>query len=293
LDIDIEEREMLDVIIDTLLDVVKLLPFLYITYVFMEYIEHKMTDKNKEIIEKSGKAGPLFGGLLGMIPQCGFSAAGSNLYVGRIITIGTLIAVYLSTSDEMIPILISEKVSIISVIKIIAIKALIGIIAGFIIDLVLKGEEVKKEKLEDICDHDNVDAKEDNLFISALKHTLNISLYLLIFSFILNTLFHLVGEESLSNLLYNKPVIGNIISGLIGLIPNCAASIVLTEMYLTGVIGFGQMMSGLLVGAGVGIMVLIKNNKNAKENLRIIITLYLLGVVFGTLLEFLPANLFL
>ena len=129
---------MLDVIIDTLLDVVKLLPFLYITYVFMEYIEHKMTDKNKEIIEKSGKAGPLFGGLLGMIPQCGFSAAGSNLYVGRIITIGTLIAVYLSTSDEMLPILISEKVSIISVIKIIAIKALIGIIAGFIIDLVLR-----------------------------------------------------------------------------------------------------------------------------------------------------------
>lgn len=284
---------MLDVIIDTLLDVVKLLPFLYITYVFMEYIEHKMTDKNKEIIEKSGKAGPLFGGLLGMIPQCGFSAAGSNLYVGRIITIGTLIAVYLSTSDEMLPILISEKVSIISVIKIIAIKALIGIIAGFIIDLVLKGEEVKKEKLEDICDHDNVDAKEDNLFISALKHTLNISLYLLIFSFILNTLFHLVGEESLSNLLYNKPVIGNIIAGLIGLIPNCAASVAISTLYVNNIISFGVMMSGLLVGAGVGLIVLVRLNKNVKENVAIITTLYFIGVIAGILLDVLNIGKFI
>jgi hypothetical protein len=276
---------MLEVIIDTLLDVVKLLPFLFVTYVLMEYIEHKMTDKNKEIIEKSGKAGPLFGGLLGMIPQCGFSAAGSNLYVGRIITIGTLIAVYLSTSDEMLPILISEHVSLLSVIKIIAIKAVIGIIAGFAIDLLLKGEEVKKEKLEDICDHDHVDGKEDALLLSAVKHTLNITMYLLIFSFILNTLFHIVGEEALSNLLYNKPVIGNIIAGLIGLIPNCAASVAISTLYVNNIISFGVMMSGLLVGAGVGLIVLVRLNKNVKENVAIITTLYIIGVVAGILLD--------
>ena len=276
---------MLDVLVDTLLDVVKLLPFLIITYVLMEYIEHKMTDKNKEIIEKSGKAGPLFGGLLGMIPQCGFSAAGSNLYVGRIITIGTLIAVYLSTSDEMLPIFISEQVSIITIIKIIAIKALIGIIAGFAIDLILKGEEVKKEKLEDICDHDHVDGKEDNLLISALKHTLNITMYLLIFSFVLNTLFFFIGEETLTNMLYDKPIIGNILAGLVGLIPNCAASVAISTLYVKNVISFGVMMSGLLVGAGVGLIVLVRLNKNVKENIAIITTLYIIGVVAGILLD--------
>lgn len=284
---------MLDVLIDTLIDVVKLLPFLFVTYVLMEYIEHKMTDKNKEIIEKSGKAGPLFGGLLGMIPQCGFSAAGSNLYVGRIITIGTLIAVYLSTSDEMLPILLSEQVSIVSIVKIIAIKALIGIIAGFAIDLILKGEEVKKEKLEDICDHDHVDGKEDGLIKSALKHTLNITMYLLIFSFILNTLFYFVGEETLTNLMYNKPIIGNIIAGLVGLIPNCAASVAISTLYVKGIISFGVMMSGLLVGAGVGLIVLVRLNKNVKENVAIITTLYLIGVVAGILLDLLNIGNFI
>ena len=284
---------MLDVLVDTLIDVVKLLPFLFITYVLMEYIEHKMTDKNKEIIEKSGKAGPLFGGLLGMIPQCGFSAAGSNLYVGRIITIGTLIAVYLSTSDEMLPILLSEKVSIISIVKIIALKAVIGIVAGFAIDLILKGEEVKKEKLEDICDHDHVDGKEDSLIKSALKHTLNITMYLLIFSFVLNTLFYFIGEETLTNLLYNKPIIGNIISGLVGLIPNCAASVAISTLYVKGIISFGVMMSGLLVGAGVGLIVLVRLNKNVKENVTIITTLYLIGVVAGILLDLLNVGSFI
>lgn len=135
---------MLDVLLDTTIDALKILPFLYITYLIMEYIEHKMSEKTKDTIKKAGKVGPLYGGILGILPQCGFSAAASNLYVGRIITLGTLIAVYLSTSDEMLPILISEQVSIVLILKILCLKAVIGVIAGFVIDLFIRIFEKKK-----------------------------------------------------------------------------------------------------------------------------------------------------
>lgn len=276
---------MLDVILDTTIDALKILPFLFLTYIVMEYIEHKMSEKTKTLIQKSGKVGPLYGGILGILPQCGFSAAASNLYVARIITLGTLIAVYLSTSDEMLPILISEQVSVGIIIKILLLKAFIGILAGFIIDFVLRKKEKQTENIKHLCEHEHCHCNEKNILISALKHSLNIFIFIYITSFLLNLLFSYIGEETLASFILNKPIISELLAGIVGLIPNCAASVVITELYINGIISLGAMMSGLLVGAGVGLLILFRINDNLKENLQITLLLYLIGVVAGILIE--------
>ena len=280
---------MLDVILDTLIDSIKLLPFLFITYLLMEYIEHKMKHKSKETIQKSGKWGPFFGSLLGIFPQCGFSVSATNLYAGRVITLGTLIAVYLSTSDEMLPIFISEAVSPIIILKILAIKLVIGMIAGFIIDLVInvltKNKIEEKENIEQVCEEEHCHCNENGILKSSIHHTLNIFVYIIIISFIINTIVHLIGEEAIANLLLNKPIIGPLVSALIGLIPNCAASVIITNMYLQKVISFGSMMAGLLTGAGIGLAVLFKTNNEIKENIKIVVLLYSIGVIVGIVID--------
>lgn len=278
---------MLDVILDTLIDSIKLLPFLFITYLLMEYIEHKMKHKSKETIQKSGKWGPFFGSLLGIFPQCGFSVSATNLYAGRVITLGTLIAVYLSTSDEMLPIFISEAVSPIIILKILAIKLVIGMIAGFIIDLVINvlTKNKIKENIEQVCEEEHCHCNENGILKSSIHHTLNIFIYIIIISFIINTIVHLIGEEAIANLLLNKPIIGPLVSALIGLIPNCAASVIITNMYLQKVISFGSMMAGLLTGAGIGLAVLFKTNNEIKENIKIVVLLYSIGVIVGIVID--------
>lgn len=278
---------MLDVILDTLIDSIKLLPFLFITYLLMEYIEHKMKHKSKETIQKSGKWGPFFGSLLGIFPQCGFSVSATNLYAGRVITLGTLIAVYLSTSDEMLPIFISEAVSPIIILKILAIKLVIGMIAGFIIDLVINvlTKNKIKENIEQVCEEEHCHCNENGILKSSIHHTLNIFVYIIIISFIINTIVHFIGEEAIANLLLNKPIIGPLVSALIGLIPNCAASVIITNMYLQKVISFGSMMAGLLTGAGIGLAVLFKTNNEIKENIKIVVLLYSIGVIVGIVID--------
>lgn len=281
---------MLDVLIDTLIDGIKLLPFLFVAYLIMEILEHKTSNKTKNIIQKSGKFGPLFGGILGIFPQCGFSAIAANLYAGRIITLGTLIAIFLSTSDEMLPILISEAAPIDVILKILGIKLIIGVIAGFIIDLVInltskKAKDNDEEKIGDICEHEHCHCNEDGVLKSSIKHTLSIFIYILIVTLILNTLIHIIGEDKLSSFILNMPILGPIIAGLIGLIPNCASSVILTQLYLTNVISSATMISGLLVGAGVGILILFRVNKDIKENSKIIVLLYAIGVIAGIMLE--------
>ena len=280
---------MLDVILDTLIDSIKLLPFLFITYLLMEYIEHKMKHKSKETIQKSGKWGPFFGSLLGIFPQCGFSVSATNLYAGRVITLGTLIAVYLSTSDEMLPIFISEAVSPIIILKILAIKLVIGMIAGFIIDLVINvlTKNKIKENIEQVCEEEHCHCNENGILKSSIHHTLNIFVYIIIISFIINTIVHFIGEEAIANLLLNKPIIGPLVSALIGLIPNCAASVIITNMYLQKVISFGSMMAGLLTGAGIGLAVLFKTNNEIKENIKIVVLLYSIGVIVGIVIDIL------
>jgi len=280
---------MLHILIHTIKDSVKLLPFLFIAYLIMEYIEHKTSDKTKRVIEKSGKFGPLFGGILGIFPQCGFSAIAANLYAGRIITLGTLIAIFLSTSDEMLPILISEAAPIDVILKILAVKLIIGIIVGFVIDIVMKlvskNKDLNEQKIEEICEHEHCHCEEGSILKSSLKHTFSIFLYILIFTFILNIVIHIIGEDNLASIILNKPVLGPIIAGVIGLIPNCASSVILTQLYLENIINVATMISGLLVGAGVGILILFRVNKPMKENIKIVILLYLVGVIAGIMLQ--------
>lgn len=280
-------EQLLDVILDTLIDGVKLLPFLFLTYLAMEYIEHKVSGKTKAAIKKSGKAGPLIGGVLGAFPQCGFSTAASNLYAGKVITVGTLIAIYLSTSDEMLPVMLSEKISVTLIIKIILTKVVIAVIAGLVIDFVIRKirkPEITLDKIGHMCDHDHCHC-EKSIFKSALKHTVVIFGFILGISFILNVIIMLIGEDTLAGLILNRPVIGPLISGIVGLIPNCAASVVITQLYINGVMSFGSMMAGLLPGAGVGILVLFKENDNLKENLKILGTIYAIGVICGIVID--------
>lgn len=276
---------MKEIIFDTFIDSIKLLPFLFLTYVGMELLEHSAGDRVKKVIEKSGSFGPLLGGILGVVPQCGFSAAASNLYAGRIITLGTLLAIFLSTSDEMLPILISEAVPLSAILNILMWKVFIAILAGFLVDLLYrKKEEGKEQKIHELCDHGHNHC-EHGILRSALGHTLQIFTFLLLISFLLNCFMHYVGEEALSGLILNRPVIGVLLAGLVGLIPNCAASVLITKLYLQKAIGFGAMMAGLLVGAGVGILVLCRVNKDKKECVRIIALLYIIGAAAGILLE--------
>ena len=281
---------MLDVVLDTLVDGVKLLPFLFLTYLAMEYSEHKTTAKTKNTIKKSGKLGPLVGGILGAFPQCGFSTAGSNLYAGRVITLGTLISIYLSTSDEMLPVFLSEKVPMITILSMIAVKAVIGMVAGFIIDFVIRIRKSSQEqdftsKIGHMCDHDHCHC-DKSIVKSALNHTLTIFAFILVISFLLNTAVFFVGEDSIAGIILDRPVLGSILSGIVGLIPNCAASVVITQLYVEGVISIGATMSGLLVGAGAGLIVLFKENRDIKENIKIVALLYAIGVACGIIIDF-------
>lgn len=284
-----------DCFLDAAIDSLKILPFLFVTYIVMEYVEHRMGETSKDAIRKSGKMGPLFGALCGVVPQCGFSAAASNLYAGRVITIGTLIAVYLSTSDEMLPILISEHVPVVTMIKILGLKFLIALIMGFCVDLIFArsmhmrayAERVPEDEaffIKKICESEQCKCN-DGILKSAIKHTFHIILFLLLISFTLNVVLTAVGEESLYNFILNKPVIGVLLSGIIGLIPNCAASVIITDLYLKGLMSLGAMMSGLLVGAGVGLVVLWRVNSSFKDTLKVIGILYVCGISAGLLLE--------
>lgn len=284
---------MLEIIQDALIDTLKLIPFLFITYLIMEYIEHKTKDKTKETIKKSGKFGPLIGSILGVFPQCGFSVSATNLYAARVITLGTLIAVYLSTSDEMLPIFLSEAVPISTILKILGIKLLIGMIAGFIIDFVINiknKNKIEEQKIVDLCEKEHCHC-EHGIFKSALKHTVNISIFILLITLIINIAIHFIGEETIAGFLQDKPILGPIIAGLIGLIPNCASSVILTQMYLENVITAATMISGLLVGAGVGLAVLFKTNKGIKQNISILCLLYGIGVISGIIVELVGFNI--
>ena len=278
---------MVDVILDTLLDVVKLLPFLFLTYIVMEYLEHKTGDKTAALVRKAGKFGPVIGGFLGIVPQCGFSAAASNLYAGRVITLGTLMAIYLSTSDEMLPILISEQAPIGTILKILLGKAAIGIVAGLVIDLLLRGRnKEEREHIHDMCEQEHCHC-EKGIVRSALSHTLQISLFILVITFALNLILFFVGEDALAGLIQNRRFAGPLLAGLVGLIPNCAGSVVITQLYLEKIIGIGAAFAGLLTGSGVGLLVLFRVNHDRKENLKILGLLYVIGVAAGIVMEFL------
>lgn len=272
---------MLDIIIDTLLDALKLVPFLFVAFLIIEFLEHKLNKKSINTISKSKKYGPIIGSILGVLPQCGFSVLATNLYVTRIVTLGTLVSVYLSTSDEMLPILLSEGASISLILKILIIKVLVGMISGIIIDIFYR--KTTKEDYH-ICDTEHCHC-EKGILKSSIKHTFNILIFIVLISFIINIIFSYVGEDYLSKILLKNSIFGPFITSLIGLIPNCGASVVITELYLNNAISMASMISGLLTGSGVAILVLFKSNKNIKENLTILGLIYGIGVLSGIVIE--------
>ena len=281
---------MLDVLLDTLLDALKLIPFLFLAYLFMEFLEHKSGNAAENWLRRSGKIGPLVGAGLGILPQCGFSAAASGLYTGRIITTGTLIAVYLSTSDEMLPILVSKlpsgEATVGLILKLLAAKFAIGLVAGFAVDLVSKLFHRKEDapRIEDFCEREHCNCG-DHFVVSALKHTGKITLFLLLFLFLFNTGIYFVGEENLKGFVTSRPLLGSLFATLLGLIPNCAPSVLLTELYLSDALSIGALLAGLLVNAGVGLALLFRNNRPVKDSFRILGILVAIGFSVGLVVD--------
>ena len=274
---------MTGVIADSLTDSIKLLPFLFLTYLAMEYLEHKAGAKMQAAIRSADKGGPVIGALLGVFPQCGFSAAASNLYAGGIITMGTLMAVFLSTSDEMLPIMISENVGIGLMGKVLGAKFIVAAAAGLVIDRMFRRDRAEV-KIDHLCEQHHCHC-ENGIWKSALHHTVEIFLYILLLSLALNLVIAWVGEDVLGGLILDRPILGPAVAGVVGLIPNCAASVIITQLYLGGVLSAGAMISGLLSGTGVGLLVLFRVNDDRRENLRLVGLLYLIGVAAGIAVE--------
>ena len=276
---------MLHIIEHTLVESIKLFPFLFLTYLVMEYLEGKTGEVTEKVVKKAGSFGPLIGGIAGVVPQCGFSAAASNLYAARVITAGTLIAIYLSTSDEMLPILISAKIEGKIIVRILALKVIIAVVAGFLVDILWKSRKGnQKVCIHEMCEHDHCHC-ENGIVRPALRHSVKILGFIILVTFALNLVLHNGGEEVLEKVLVNELVLGPVIAGVIGLIPNCASSVLLTQLYVEGAMGFGTMMAGLLVGAGIGVLVLCKVNRDRKDTAKIVGLLYAIGVSCGIFLQ--------
>lgn len=273
----------------TISDTWGLLPFLFVTYLAMELMEHYAGGKFQKAIQNSGKWGPFLGAVLGVVPQCGFSAAAASFFSARIVGVGTIIAVFLSTSDEMLPILLSASVPIPTIAGILMTKVVIACVSGYLASFVYQRFLQKKEAHVDIhqvCEEEHCSC-EEGVLCSALKHTVKIFFYIFVIAFLLNGIIEGVGKDALIQVFSNAPVIGQMAASLVGLIPNCASSVVITQLYLKGVITAGMMMSGLLVNAGIGVLVLLRLNRNMKENVGIITAVYCFGVVWGILIDLL------
>lgn len=329
------------------IDALKLVPFLFVTYLAMEALEHYASSKSIVAVRRAGTAGPVIGALLGVVPQCGFSAAAATLYSARVITLGTLFAVFLSTSDEMLPIMIAAQAPAGFIAEVLAIKALCGLIAGFAIDVVLRlrHHAVEAMRIRDLCERDHCGCDDESaanriddwgaeysneeergaelacssderherdhthgydrghdhsrdhvhahnrshghahgfgaIAKSSLVHTLQVTLFIFLVSLALEIVIDGVGEDALASFISANSNLSVVVSAIVGLIPNCAASVVLTELYLEGALSTGAMLAGLLVSAGVGLLVLFRANRPMHENFLIAAGLVACGVVFG------------
>ena len=279
---------MKEILLDTFIDSIKLLPFLFVTFLLMEYLEHRFSNKSNNIINKKNKFGPIIGSILGAFPQCGFGVSATNLYAARIITLGTLISIYLSTSDEMLPVLISEKSDFSLIASILIIKVIIGMVCGLVIDFIIKQKE--ESKIEDFCLDKHCDCSH-GILKSSIKHTINIIIFIFIISLILNIFISYYSDEELKKIFLKNSVFSPFLASLIGLIPNCAASIILIELFLKKIISFGTVLAGLLSSSGVSLLVLFKTNKKLKENIIILLLVYFIGVIFGLIFNFIGINL--
>ena len=283
---------LMDSLIDTIRDTVTLVPFLFITYLAMEWLERKTEEQSVALLSRINRFSHVLGAGIGLIPQCGFSAGAASLYSGGVITAGTLIAVFLSTSDEMIPIFISSSVAPASIGKILAVKFVIALISGIAIDAasrVIRCGFHADKHIHDLCEreHCGCEEEEGSIVHSALIHTLKITGFIFLISLALSLLMGFAGKDTIASVMTAAPLLGTIFTGLIGLIPNCAASVVIAQMYLEGLLTGGQLMAGLLVGAGVGLLVLFRTNTHHKENIAITAVLLALGICWGVFIDIL------
>ena len=266
-------------------DTLYLVPFLFVTYLVMEWLEHKTGGKAQAAGQRAGAAGPIVGAVVGVVPQCGFSAVAATLWAGRVITLGTLFAVFLSTSDEMLPIFIAEQVPLDVILKILGAKIVVGMVMGFIVDAGMRLARRIDAPLHihDLCERDHCHCHdgEGGILKSALKHTLQVTVFIFVITIVLNGVLEVVGEDALGEFLSANPVLPVFGSALVGLVPNCAASVVIAQLYVSGVLGSGAMLAGLLVSAGVGLLVLVRTNRHWKQNVAIIVGLYAMGVFWG------------
>lgn len=272
---------MLDAVLDALIDTAKLLPILFFTYLLMEYLEHHAGSKLGLALSRWQKAGPLLGAGLGLIPQCGFSGAVASLYAGGAVTMGTLLAVFLATSDEMLPILISAQIPVSTMALILGVKLAAGCLVGYLVDL-LRRNRRQTRHIHDLCEAAHCSC-EDGILRSALRHTLQIILLILAVNLALNLLFSVLPRETIG-VLWRIPVLGELVAGVLGLLPNCAASVMITEFYVQGIMPAGPMLAGLMVNAGVGLLILFRVNQSRKESLKIAGILLSSGVILGCLL---------
>lgn len=297
---------VLDVVIDALKDTAELIPFLFATYVVISLLDLFASDKTTAAIQRAGHAGPLIGGVLGVVPQCGFSAMGASLYADRIVSLGTFVAVILSTSDEMLPLLLAEHVEVGLLARILVTKAVLGVILGFAIDLVLR-VVLGRTSLAGVDEFDAGEEQDEDaefdpsayscdcgcgepltrgqtawwVVVNSAYRTFQVVVFIFVVSVLLNALIALVGEDALASFLSGNAVVATLVSGLVGLVPNCAASVVLTQLYIDGVLGFAPMIAGTLVAGGAGYLVLFRMNGNMRENAAIVGIVYALGVCAG------------
>lgn len=278
----------IDIVKDTLFDCAKLIPFLFFAFLLLEALEHHASEKINSALASSGKAGPLVGSLLGCIPQCGFSVFSANLFSNGVIGIGTLLAVYLSTSDEAVIIMLSHPDRKLDILKLLAVKVIIGIVFGYLINLIFRKHPGPEKHIEDHCKDCGCHDEHGGIFKPALHHTFKTLIFLVIIVFILNFAVELLGIERLEKLMLTNSVLQPFVAALIGLIPNCAASIFITELYLDGVISFASVVAGLCTGAGAGLIVMFRENHHIKENFKVVGLLYASAVISGLALSFLP-----
>lgn len=316
-------------------DTLGLIPFLFVTYLAMEALEHYASSKSIEAVQRAGAAGPVIGAVLGVVPQCGFSAAASTLYSARVVTLGTLFAVLLSTSDEMLPVMIAAQAPIEFMVEVLVIKAICGMAVGLTVDAVLRMRHHATEalRIHDLCAQDHCGCEDDeedadetlactsdasesraeidshahehthdhdhshghehlhghshghatfaSIAKSALKHTLQVTLFIFLVSLALELVIDSIGEEALGTIIASNEALSVVASAIVGLIPNCAASVAITELYLDGALSFGAMMSGLLVSAGVGLLVLFRANRPMSRNVLIVCVLVATSVIIG------------
>ena len=297
------EETKMEILLDALLDTVKLLPFLFVVYSVIGYFERHTDNKLYHKLKQATWSGPILGALIGCVPQCGFSVIGANLYSKKMISIGTLMAIFVSTSDEAIPILLAHPQMFGTVFFVLALKVGIAIVFGVGIEgisCLLKSRKVALENgitisdeslFEEVgqcnCGHAHERTHEKEWIKGAVQHTLRTLLYIFIVNLCLNMLIEGAGEGVLESLLLTNNRYQPALAALIGLIPNCAASIILTEMFVEGSLSLGSLIAGLCTGAGVGLVMLFKANKNIMDNLKILGILYLIGTVCGIVIQYL------